>query len=226
MGAVLAMKVWTGSLALALAVMLGGCDSYRGGGGVGQLVVDGVKGLRAPEPKPAPPPTAEELAAIPVSVLQAGVESRGTSARLVQVAENRGHRTWIAADGVSVTLRDGVLTETRGLGEDLISADVTQTLDLLNGSFRREAVRVHRYLDGEGHLYVISYLCEITGREADNVTIVGRRIAAERITESCYSARGAQFENVYWRGRDGRIVAGRHWVGPKTGYLRTRLLKP
>lgn len=207
--------------ALGLAAVLGGCGSQENGSI--SMLKAGVASLRAPEPQKAPPMTRAQLDALTVPMIEAEVEARDTYARLVLVGENRGHQTWIAADGVSVTLKGGVLTETRGLGEDRMTTDVAQVLEMLEGA-RPEAVRTHRYLDAEGHLFDKSYLCEITAREADAIAIVDRRISTEKLTESCHGA-GARFENTYWRDGAGRIVAGRHWVGPGIGYLNTTLLK-
>lgn len=225
MGTVLAMKrstIWTLS---GLIALLAGCGSYqRNESSVLDYVRGAVQSLQGADAGKAPPVTRAELAKIPGPLLQAEIESRDTFARLSFLADNGPYRTWASADNATITQRDGVLVATRALGNDLMSADVVQILRMLKDATVPEGVRVHRYLDGEGRLYTRVYQCVITDRRAVPLDILGDVVPMTRLSESC-RGEGDQFENTYWRDRDGRIRATRQWVSPDIGYLGTVLLK-
>lgn len=58
-------------------------------------------------------------------------------------------QTWKLADGVSLSFLDAVLFSSRGLGADLMSADVSGTRAMLAGDGSARHIRLHSYLDGE-----------------------------------------------------------------------------
>lgn len=213
---------------LALAGLIGllaGCDAYQGERGSAlSYATATIKSMRSADAGKAAPITRAELDALPGPLLQAEIESRDSIARMSFLAANGPYETWSSVDSATITLKQGILVATRALGADLMSADVVQIQQMLDDPDMPEGTRVHRYLDGEGHLITQSYLCEITDRRPDRLDILGETVAVTRITESCHSPQ-SRFENVYWREAGGRIRAARHWVGPDIGAISTVLLK-
>lgn len=118
---------------------------------------------------------------------------------LVETGRNGDVITYNTPDGVAVSLRQGVLIATRGLGRDLMSADTGALLAGLRGG-GAAPVRVHRYLDGENREVLRSFACRLSR-------------AGRTVTEACQGD-GVQFENSYVLDGTGRIVASRQWVGP------------
>ncbi|MBO9432180.1 YjbF family lipoprotein [Sulfitobacter sp. R18_1] len=136
------------------------------------------------------------------SLIIAQLEQNERASILVRKGVNRDVETYYTPDNISLSLRDGVLISTRGLGFDLMSSDVAEVLTgLRHGG---QAVRVHRYLDGEDQIVIKSYICDYSGNA--------------QIIENCYG-KDHSFKNSYQMS-GGRVVASRQWIGPDLGYIR------
>lgn len=169
--------------------------------------------------------TREALDAATQPLLLAELPSREARATLVIAGQNRSHVTWFAADGIGLTLKDGLLTGTRGLGGDLMTADVSGAEAALRAG-AGSAVRVHRYLDGENRVVPIRFDCRYAGAGRKEIEIVGRRFATREVAETCVAG-ARSFENRYWFGlSDGFLWKSRQWVGPGAGPIDlTRLVR-
>lgn len=166
--------------------------------------------------------TPDVAAAIDGPLLFARVPESGAEAGLTLLRENGDERIWVTQDGRTLTFRAGVLVATRGLGRDLMSADLGEVRAALDGGAAR-ATRVHRYLDGEGHEVIRAYVCDYARRDGTAETLFGSS-PATRIDETCHGLH-QDFANVYWIDRAGQMRAARHWVGPEVGPLETQLVK-
>ena len=158
------------------------------------------------------------LAAADQPVMLAEIPARRAAASLIVAATNGSHVTWVSGDGITLTLQGGLLTASRGLGHDLMSADVSQSLQLLAGN-AGTAVRVHRYLDGENQITLRSFVCSASSAGAETVDLITRRVSARIVTEDCVSS-GESFTNRYWIAGSGHIIRSEQWVGPETGMIR------
>lgn len=138
-------------------------------------------------------------------VLIVELEKSSQAALLVGVAVNDRVITYLTLDDVSLAIADGVLIATRGLGFDLMAADVSDfERALVSGGGPTK--RVHRYLDGEGKLFNRTFACD--------VAIEGRTI-----TETC-EGEGQAFTNTYATNAIDWIISSRQWIGPEHGYIR------
>ncbi|MFG6637684.1 YjbF family lipoprotein [Sulfitobacter sp. 1A12126] len=136
------------------------------------------------------------------SLMIAQLEQNERASILVRKGVNRDVETYFTPDNISLSLKEGVLVGTRGLGFDLMSGDVAEVLaGLRHGG---QAVRVHRYLDGEDQIVIKSYICNYSGNA--------------QITENCYG-KDHSFKNSY-KMSGGKVVASRQWIGPDLGYIR------
>lgn len=167
--------------------------------------------------RPAPPkPTAAQIRAniTPevraqlgnVPILVATLEKRGAAAALITVGQNGPVSSYSTPDGTAVSLSDGVLVATRGLGHDLMRADVSQIRAALRNGGGRGLTRVHHYLDGENHTVIRSYICDISS------------VSAGRLQEICHGP-DLTFENSYVLGAGHAVASSRQWVGPENGYI-------
>jgi len=159
-------------------------------------------------------------------LLRAGVPRLGTQAMMRPSGRNGDVITWEAPDEVSISLAGGVLVATRGLGFDLMSAEVRQTRGMLAGAPMpaRGYARLHSYLDGENRVQFESFLCREAGRRPETITLRGMTRQTLRVTESCTSP-DVGFVNEYWLGADGLLWRSRQWIGPRLGYLETSRLR-
>ena len=90
----------------------------------------------------------------------------GAAIELRRAAElSEGGWLWLAPDGSGFTFEDGLLVATRGVGEDLMSSDLSQLRALLRAGRDGTAERFHSTLDGEGRVVLKSYVCEVTFSE-------------------------------------------------------------
>ena len=162
--------------------------------------------------------TPEVLAGITQPLLAAEMPSRKANATMVLVGENAGHLTWVAADGIMLITRDGILTGTRGFGRDLMVSNVSAVLPALragSGTMAREMSRI----DDEGHVIPTRYNCTITRGGPQQVDLISRQVATHLVTEACESAVGEAFVNRYWLDGTGRIRRSDQWVGPLYGHI-------
>ncbi|MBN8189833.1 YjbF family lipoprotein [Salipiger thiooxidans] len=126
--------------------------------------------------------------------------------------------TWLSVNNEFLLLQDGVLSGTRGLGGDLMNADLGEVHEALAGR-RTQAVRIHRMLDGENHIVAESYVCDYAQRpERVAVGAYLTQVQATQIDETCTGVERV-FENRYWLSGRGTIVRARQWAGEPLGYL-------
>ena len=162
----------------------------------------------------APPPTADQLrAAITpefraqsgnLPLLLASSLRTPVASIMMQAGVNGNVRTYFAPDSISFALRDGVLIASRGLGGDLMQADVSQVIPRIRAG-SGQARRVHRYLDGEDQEYTVNFDCSYA------------RSVGE-VVETC-QGEVASFTNRYVL-KGGKIVVSVQWVAPQLGSFK------
>ncbi|EAQ03081.1 hypothetical protein OB2597_13093 [Pseudooceanicola batsensis HTCC2597] len=122
------------------------------------------------------------------------------SSILTMFAQNGEVRTYMTPDQISFSLRRGILIASRGLGNDLMSADVSGVLARIRAGSGR-AVRVHTYLDGEDQLVDHRFDCAYSRAETGEVL------------ERCEGPT-ASFTNRYTLNRAGGIAVSVQWISP------------
>ena len=195
-------------LALSAVVFVAACGGDASEQQLFTSVIHGVKGLNAPAQAPLTVSqirqrlTPEVRAQFGTAALKiALLEEKKQASVLIETGENLNVTTYFTPDGISISLQDGVLVATRGLGFDLMTADVSAVQSgLRNGS---RAVRVHRYLDGEDQVVIKSFVCDYSG--------------TTKVVETCYG-NDNNFENRYSMVA-GQIAESRQWIGPQLGYI-------
>jgi len=148
--------------------------------------------------------------------LRVTLPATGAQATLAPVARNGGVTVWQTLDGITLSFRSGVLVATRGLGDDLMSADPSGTLAMLRGpTGAAQYPHIRSYLDGEDRTVFRSFQCR---REARSGTG-----AARQVVERCIST-DVEVTNTYWLDAAGEIVRSRQWVSPTVDYMETERL--
>jgi len=197
--------------ALTLSVLLAACGSDPGQNNILAPLTQSASGILGRTPAAGPtaaqirsritPEVRASFGNVPLKI--ATLEEKNLASVLIERARNRDQITYFTPDGISMTYESGVLVGTRGLGFDLMDADVDQVLSSLR-TRADGAVRIHRYLDGEEQVILRSFICDYTG--------------AGTVTETCYSD-GFQITNTYAMS-GGRITSSRQWISPEQGYIR------
>lgn len=162
----------------------------------------------------------------PQPLLLAEVPALATAATLIPQGSRDGVTTWRTADDVALSFRDGLVVATRGLGVDLMSADVAGTQAAFGGGARQDYSRLMTFVDGEGQTVFRAFVCEMTAPRAERIEVLGAAFDTLRHDETCFST-GLRVDNSYWRDADGTMRRARQWVSPIAGYLTTeRLTRP
>lgn len=122
--------------------------------------------------------------------------------------DRRGTVTeWAAADGVTLTLNEGILIGSSGLSEDLYSADI-EPLRLAMSKGGGTYTRAFRYLDGERVIRRVDANC-ILRNSSDGV----------EFTEVCREPDGTFTNRFKVHSKTLQILASRQWVSREVGYL-------
>ena len=156
------------------------------------------------------------------------LEKRKAVAVIRAIGDNGAHRTWASygvSDRRSVSSRNGVLTSTRGLGNDLMSSDLSALLALVAGRKAGEARIEQRYLDGENQIVTIASDCVVTRGDRDHFATPGNpHLHVMRMAAACRQDTQT-VNNSYLVTDSGSIVQSRHWAGPDMGYSTLQRLR-
>ncbi|MBV0913459.1 YjbF family lipoprotein [Anianabacter salinae] len=211
-------------ISLLACLVIASCGSS--GGGVAGMAIGAARGLVGANPKPADlrkTLTPEVIASLPGSVMLIELPERGAQAGVLRVTQNGPNVTWAGQDGSTVAFNDGILTATRGLGSDLMSADLRDVVAAVYGN-GTEAVRIHRHLDGEDQIYSRSFVCRYSAASGQRAKVLTGDFEATLVRENCASS-DIEIDNLYWIDGSGVVRKSKQWVGPDAGYMLTELLK-
>ena len=208
---------------MALLGLLAACGPMNDNGlGARAAVAAGAITGLSPEPAAQAPafPTAA-LAEGPGNVLMVTLLGRNAVAAMTRTGSNNGVDTWRTAKGMTLSFRDGILVASRGLGEDLMGADVDGVLAaILRGT--GTAQRRHSFLDSEDQIQTRDLTCTFTTGAPEVITIATGAVQAAKVTEVCES-QAMLFTNLYWLS-DTEIVQSRQVVSVSDGYIRVNIL--
>ncbi len=132
--------------------------------------------------------------------------------------QNGSVETWRTAQGISISLNNGVIVSTRGMGDDLMGADVEQSVAILADTARAWGLRINSYIDGENQHYFTSLQCRRSDTRMEQTTIGNRSQRTTRLTELCVNNE-KKIENTYWQNSSGSVLKSRQWVSSGVGYI-------
>ncbi|SLN15458.1 hypothetical protein AQS8620_00285 [Aquimixticola soesokkakensis] len=181
----------------------------------------------APAPDAVDPAQAVAAAmqAVPdVPLILAMMESSGATSVMGVYNVNGRDVTWVTQAKQTLTLRDGVLVATRGLGGDLMSLEEGSLVSLLKARRGGTVQKTYRFLDGEDNTARLPLTCqvEVQGREH----VVSGEVSAQTtvMRETCETG-GAPITNVYWVDGAGRVVQSFQWASSYVGNVIIRQLR-
>ncbi|WP_157708929.1 YjbF family lipoprotein [Roseovarius faecimaris] len=217
--------------ALVAGLALAGCSN-------GRKDVDALSFLKsATAPKTAV--VVEDPAQVQVAVNEAlnvldgplalaTFEKTNNNVILRQIASNGPYRTWTSwtkdTERRSITTRNGLITATRGLRNDLMSSDVDQTLALVSSRSSGNATRVQRYLDGENQIVEMRAQCSISRGASTRVRVGAIDRMTVEMTENCQSG-DRTFRNIYRVDGSGRVVQSVQWLSDFYGLTVVQTLR-
>lgn len=132
---------------------------------------------------------------------------------LVRVGQGNGTEMWRSPLNTEFwTTGQGLLFGTRGFGNDLMSADVSETAAALRARRAGPVTRMHVYVDGDWQSEQVFIDCDV-------------RFEGRNATETC-DYEGEQFRNVYALDGRGRVLQSVQWAGPEIGQVSLEPLYP
>jgi hypothetical protein len=222
-------------LGLAAAIALSACSFFapdsESMGGLVLTVASGVISTRNGETiTPAPENTAAENALNRIAItgragLLVTIPRLGQTTVMILEQQNGPYRTYRGSNNTSITLKSGIVTETRGMGVDLMAQAVSQPESGLftSGSFPKEVARVQRHLDGENHLLSAEYLCVIERKGREDITIMNKKHTTILFEETCRNSNRA-FLNRYWVGT-GTVWQSQQAISSVSGHVVSQYIE-
>lgn len=170
--------------------------------------------------------TRAQLKDIKGPLLVARLETTNSFSTLSLAAQNRDVKTFFTPDRISVSLKNGIMVATRGLSEDLMSADAAAAAKAIPKAKNASYSRLYRWLDGEDKQIVERFQCDLAFVATAKVEIVERIHKARHMQETC-TGNGQTIVNDYWVGIAAPVIwQSRQWISPSLGYLGLTVLIP
>jgi len=123
--------------------------------------------------------------------------------------------TWATPDGVSFSLRNGVLIQTRGLGADLMSAQVPGVSQLAASGSSYQRLYYYLGADDAGTRRTFDCVATVVGKET--IEIMGRSHKVTHVTETC-ARMGGERKNEFWI-EGSTIRKSRQFISGPIGYI-------
>ncbi|PIE12414.1 MAG: hypothetical protein CSA70_09695 [Rhodobacterales bacterium] len=223
------MTLWKALAAVAM-LSLAACGNDTERDNARKAVFSGLLGMvNKSEPNV---PSAQQLAAqasaalknsdLPLTVTV--IENTKVGAVLTRIETNGDYGTWASGDRRFVTLKHGIVTGSRGLGNDLMSADVEAVSALIRARKPGTATRVHRYLNGQNLTVELRATCSVTVGKKSRVTGATINSMTTRVIETCIAGE-TRFENSYQVDSRGYALLSRQWLGDVNGYFQFQTLR-
>ena len=142
---------------------------------------------------------------------------RGQNGTMTQYPGVGIGQTWLGADGSTVTLENGMLKATRGMGDDLMGSEISREVNwrkLDNEPYTRRLA----YLREDNQTTANSYTCTLTDTKArETFEIFGASFDTRHIQETCEGTADI-FVNDYYLDRKGLVRKSRQYHGAGIGY--------
>lgn len=222
------------SAALVLAACSGGPQDAPLEVEIMQVVGQQVKQRLKRQPE-RPAVTRALLDSLDETYIEVTIEDDGQRAylqpQLVIQDSTPGQVTvWLTEDAVTLAMRNGVLTATRGLRNDMLSSSalVRETGGAMGPAGGATGARRYEFAALDNRSQVFTLACTVSDLGLETIEIIELTYQTRHLQERCESGPGGEsgvVVNDYWvDSRSGHLWQSRQWAGPTTGYLRIRQL--
>jgi len=172
-------------------------------------------------PAERPVITRDMLAPIPGPVMLLEVPNLGGFASL-EARQTRGDTIfWLSVDSVSISTKSGLVIASRGMGDDLMSADVSGVLRALRQGQGRYERRM-QFLDGLEQTQTRTYACTMIPKARTQIDILGETHRVTQLEETC-EGEGPAFTNTYWQNAQG-LWQSTQWISPTVGHVTLQMV--
>ncbi|MHA6265368.1 YjbF family lipoprotein [uncultured Aliiroseovarius sp.] len=140
------------------------------------------------------------------------------------VGRNAGYVTWGSAAGQGLTFKRGVLSNSRGLGEDLMASRIDAAVAAITSRRAASYQREHYYLGDLGQSTRLVLECSLSRLKSERVAIGDINADAVVLKEQCRKD-AISFDNLYWVDGRGRVLKSSQWVSQRIGSLAIQNLR-
>lgn len=172
--------------------------------------------------------TREQAAAIPYASLGYSIDG-GNQMVLVLATDSNGELLWTSPSHVVIVTRDGRITRTLGLPQDLAAVTSPSGFPPAPAAALRAPFTSTRQEDfPQLGLYGVNLSCRarLVGRQ--KIDILGQPIVANRVEENCRSQNPDwTFTDIYWLDPDNGLAwRSRQHTHPKGGTVEIEVFRP
>lgn len=161
-------------------------------------------------------PTRADIEKAGVPVLRVAIASRGFNGFLTILDSRDDVVTWQTKDGMTFSLRNGVLIQTRGLGPDLMSSNVPTVAQLSQDGGTHQ--RQYYFLGANDQPTRRTYECTVKIQGTKEIEIFERTHKVTHATEQCQRGEKGKLNNDFWI--EGQTIRkSRQWSSGMTGYI-------
>ena len=143
---------------------------------------------------------------------------RGQNGTLSQYPGEGVGQTWLGVDGSTVTLDNGILKATRGMGDDLMGSEISLEInwsELEEVSYERRMA----YLRFDNKTLINEYSCTLTDMNSmETINLFDAEFSVNHVQETCRGAAGS-FVNDYYIDTEGLVRNSRQYQGNKIGHM-------
>ncbi|MGY3438430.1 MULTISPECIES: YjbF family lipoprotein [unclassified Marinovum] len=206
---------------LACAALLAACSSAEEGTDAGKIVRDAaLSKFRGEKTSGSTRVSAEQVRQLAANatkpMILIDLPDRGANGVLVEIGRNGRVQAFASSARQTVSLENGLVRATRGLGGDLMSAELGNLPHLIAHRQSGATQREMRFLNGE----------DITVRMRFSCSVQASGSRATTITETCTQQNGpVQFTNSYSVNGSGRVLSSEQWLGADIGPAKIQHLK-
>ena len=143
---------------------------------------------------------------------------RGQNGTMTQYPGVGVGQTWLGVDGSTITLDNGFLKATRGIGDDLMGSEISLEIDwndLKEISYKRRMA----YLRFDNKMLINEYSCTLKDmKNLETINLFDADFSVNHMQESCLGDAGS-FVNDYYIDTEGLVRNSRQYHGEKIGYM-------
>ena len=133
--------------------------------------------------------------------------------------------TWLGADGATITMDQGILKASRGMGDDLMGSNSSMPrwsqLKQKTKPYKRELV----YITGNNKLFARNFDCKLRREEKKEVVKIWKvEFRVTKFEETC-NHKSLEIKNTYYLDHQDIVRKSFQYHGNKIGYIITERLE-
>ena len=162
-----------------------------------------------------------ESAGIPLLFIE---KESGQNGTLYLYPGSNTLETWLGADGATVSLNNGELVATRGLGNDLMGSIVPRATTLKE-RLGNPYTKTMRFLTADDQNDDLSLECTVRQfHKSEEIVIFEKSHEVLKYFETCKTENYA-LENLFWQNAAGLTIMSKQFHSPSVGQLLIMRLK-